>query len=73
MVDIINLGGVTQLDLPPDRILENNKGQLETVLILGFDKDGDFISATNKADGGEVLWLLELCKHRLMQIAFEEE
>lgn len=68
MGDVINLGGVTRLDLPPDRILEGAKGQLEGIVIMGWDKDGSQYFASSYADGMEVLWLLESCKHTLMNV-----
>ena len=73
MGQVIPLGNVTSLDIPPDQILENNKGKLESVLIMGWTKDGDFMAASSQADGGEVLWLMELCKKRLLQNVFEDD
>lgn len=58
--------GITRLDLPPDRILEGAMGELEAVVIVGWGKDGDFYAASSVADGGDALWLLELCKKRLL-------
>lgn len=66
MGKVIPLGGVTRLDLPPDRILEGAKGQLEGVVVMGWDKDGGQYFASSLADGGDVLWLLESCKKALM-------
>lgn len=67
MAKIIPFGGVTKLDLDPDMILENNKGTLEGIVILGFGKDGSEVFASSYADGGTVLWLLERCKKRLIE------
>ncbi len=55
MGKIIPIGGVTRLDLPPDRILEAAKGKMEGVVIVGFDKDGEVYAASSYADGGRVL------------------
>lgn len=60
-------GGITKLDLPADRILEQNIGELEGVLIMGYNKQGQFIAASSYADGGLVLWLMEQCKHELLK------
>lgn len=68
MGKVIDIGGVTRLDLPPDRILERSKGQLEGVVIMGWDKEGNQYFASSYADGQEVLWLLESCKHVLMNV-----
>lgn len=66
MGKIIEFTGITKLDIAVDRVLEGAKGQLEGVVIIGFDKNGDVYSASTYADGGVVLWLLEVCKRRLM-------
>jgi hypothetical protein len=64
---IIPIGGVTRLDLEADQILESAKGQLEGVVLLGFDKDGDLYAASSYADGGTVLWLMEAAKNLMME------
>ena len=68
MGKVIPFGGITKLDLDPDMVLENNKGKLEGVVILGYGKDGDEYFASTYADGGEVLWLLERCKKMLLEM-----
>lgn len=74
---IIPFKGITKLDLDPDTILESLKGRLDGFVILGYEKDSgdtrastEFFSSTY-ADGGQVMWLLERCKHKLMNIADE--
>lgn len=42
MAEVHYLGGVTKLDLPPDRILEGAKGQLTGCVVLGYDQEGKF-------------------------------
>lgn len=71
MGEIITLGNITKLDLPPDRILESAKGKLEGVVLIGFDKDGEVYAASSYADGGEVMWLLEACKIKMMASLIE--
>jgi len=66
MGKILPFHGLTKLDIPVDRILEGVKGKLDSVVILGYDKDEDEYFASSIADGGEVLWLLERCKIALM-------
>ena len=68
MGDVITLGNVTKLDLPVDRVLEGAKDQLEGVVLLGYDKEGEFYFASTYADGGNVLWLLESMKKQLLNI-----
>ena len=59
--------GITRLDLDPDVVLENNKGKFTGVIVIGYDKDGDFCASSTYADGGVVMWLLEQCKFELMK------
>lgn len=66
--DVIPLGCVTRLDLPADRVLEGAVGRMEGVVLVGYDKDGDFYFASTYADGGTVLWLLEQCKKKLLEV-----
>ena len=69
---VIPLGNITRFDLPPDRVLEGAKGKMEGVVLIGWDKDGDFYGASSYADGGDVLWLLEQCKRMLLSMGDEE-
>jgi len=67
MGKIIPIGGVTILDLPADQILEAAKGKMDGVILIGFDKDGEVYAASSYADGGDVMWLLEACKIKMME------
>lgn len=66
MGKIIQFTGITRLDLPPDQILEAAKQQLESVVVIGWTTEGEEYFATNLADGGTALWLLERCKRELL-------
>jgi hypothetical protein len=70
---VIELPCTTRLDLPPDRLLRKALKKLESVVILGYDKEGFEYFASSKADGAEVLWLLERCKHTLMSFIDGDE
>jgi hypothetical protein len=65
---IINFTGVTRLDLPADRVLEGAVGKLESVLVIGYDKEGNEYFASSIADGGAANWLLDRCKMKLLDI-----
>ena len=67
MSNVITFNGVTKLDLPPDRILEAAVGQLEGVIIIGYDLEGNEYFASSYADGGTTLWLLERMKKMLLE------
>jgi hypothetical protein len=73
MSKVIPFSGITKLDLDPDTVLDNNKGLLEGVVIMGWDKDGNEVFASSYADGGTVLWLLKRMELRLLTIAEERE
>lgn len=66
--NVVEWHGITRLDLPPDRILENAKGKLEGVVIIGFALDGAEFFASSYADGGDVLWHLERAKKKLLEL-----
>lgn len=70
MSNVVNLPCITRLDLPPDRILEGAQGKgLTGVFVMGYTEDGEVYFASSYADGGTVMWLMELAKKRLLQIA----
>ena len=52
----------------PDNVLEQAIGDFASVLIIGWDKDGDLSAraSLNLKGGPEVLWLLEAVKFKLM-------
>lgn len=53
--EIFLFNGITKLDLPADRVLEQAIEKLDGVIILGFDKEGQFYGASSYADGGTVM------------------
>lgn len=73
MGKVIELGCITRLDLPADKVLENAVGKMEGVVIMGYDKEGEEVFASSIADGGEVLWLLEQCKLKLLKVPLPED
>ena len=73
MADVTNFGGITKLDMDPDRVLNAALGQMDEVVIGGFDKDGNQYFASSVADGGQALWHLERAKWALMKITDELE
>jgi hypothetical protein len=72
MSNVVTLPCITKLDLPADRILEDALGKLDGVVIIGFDKDGNEFFASSYADGGQVVWLLERSKLKLLRTADQE-
>lgn len=69
MSNVVTLGNITRLDLPTGRVLDGAKGKCsDGVVIIGFDDAGDFYFASSIADGGTVMWLLELAKKKLLEV-----
>jgi len=67
-MNVVEFTGTTVGDIDPDKVIEASKGQLESVIILGVDKEtGDyyFVSSTKK---NETLWIVEKFKQYLMEI-----
>lgn len=52
----------------PDNVLEQAMGQLQDVLIVGYDRDGDFCArcSSGLVDGGNLLWLIKSLEFKLM-------
>lgn len=65
---VVLFPGITKLDLPPDRLLERAIGELDEVIIIGYDKDGDFYFASSKASGPEALWTLAMAQKKILEV-----
>lgn len=52
----------------PDAVLEQAIGGFSEVLVIGWDRDGilDARATLGLKDGGDLLWLVESFKHKLM-------
>lgn len=59
---------MTRIDFPADAILDEAKGELESVVILGYDKKGREYIISSIANGGTVLWLIERAKQLLFEL-----
>lgn len=69
MSNVVELQVVTRLDVPVERILARaTEAALTEVVVVGLKPDGKFYFASSKADGGDVLWLLEIAKKRLLEV-----
>lgn len=66
--NVVPFPGITRLDLPADRIITAAQGNLEDVVIVGWDLNGGFYFGSLKADGAEVLWFLEIAKKKLLEV-----
>lgn len=67
--NVVEFDGITSLNKPPTRILAKAAGaKLKECVVVGFDEDGGFYFNSSVADGGAVLWLLEMAKKRLLEV-----
>ena len=73
MSNVVKFPGETLLDLNPDDILDEAKGKLEKVMIIGYTEDGEEYLASSFADGMVAVWLLERFKHLLINIVDDED
>ena len=71
--NVIPFNGCTTLDIEPDEVLENNKGEFSHVLLMGWSKeDGALIVASSFTGGSDLLWLMECAKQRLFDLMKED-
>ena len=67
MGDLINLDIITTQDVDPNRVLsEAIKNDVDSLIVVGYDKSGAFYFASSKANDTEVLWMLEKAKLTLL-------
>lgn len=69
MTNVVDLPVITKLPLDPDRVLRAAEGKMDTAVVLGWDKDGEFYFASSDPDGGNIVWLLEMAKRKLYEAA----
>lgn len=72
--NVVLFRGITKLDLPADHVLRNiaDTGDLEGVVVIGWTKEGGEYFASSIADGGDVLWLIERFKTKLLAVPDSE-
>jgi hypothetical protein len=74
MGDVVRWPGITTLDTSPRLVLTfAMREELENCIVLGFKEDGGIYLASSVADGGSMLWLMEIAKTRLMALAGEPQ
>lgn len=58
-----------------DNVLEQACGQYQDVLIIGWNNNGelDARATLGLTDGGNVLWLIETFKNRLLNGAYNDQ
>jgi hypothetical protein len=74
--NVIELGCVTKLDLPPEKVLNYAlEHDLDSIVIVGYTKDGEEYFASSVADGAQAMYLLQrgIWSLNKMQDQIEEE
>lgn len=60
--------GTTPNDYDANIMLEAaTRADLDSVIIIGWDKDGDMFFSSSMGDGPECLWLMEKAKAELLK------
>lgn len=68
--NVVDIGGTTSLDFDPAQVLARSAEiGLQSVVVIGYDADGEEFFMSSMADGGDALWLLERCKSALLSHA----
>jgi len=64
---VIEFKVIESMDEEANKLLDDAKGKLSQVLILGFTLDGNDYCSSSKADAGSALFFIERAKHNLMK------
>jgi hypothetical protein len=69
MGDVVTFDAPTRLDIPAERVIKSAAElKFDGVVVVGYLENGDFYFASSYADGGDVVWLLELAKKKLLEV-----
>lgn len=66
--NVLPFTGLTTVDVPANRILEGVKDELDSVVVLGWDKEDSFYFAVSHGKKADILYLLELAKQSIMEV-----
>ena len=64
--NVVILDCVTNLPIPPDRVLESAIGQVSEVVVIGYDHDGELYIASSHGKKPELLWMMEQVRHLMV-------
>lgn len=68
MGDVHILNMVTRMDIPVDRVIDSIPRDMAEIVVVGYTADGEFYFATNKANGPDVLWMLQMAAKKILEI-----
>ena len=73
MAELVDFPGETVVDLPAEKVLTRAVNvDLTEVVVIGTDPNGDLYFASTTSDCPRVLWLLELARQDLLEIASDD-
>lgn len=64
--NVIQFTGNTLLDIAPDQVLEEAKGQCLSVYVFGYTPEDDIYVAGSNSDLTAFMWALKKAEHALM-------
>ncbi len=72
MGEVVHWNGISTLPANPQTVIERAQMKgMTSVVIVGFDADGDEVVLSSEADGAQALWHLERARYKLMRITDE--
>jgi hypothetical protein len=72
--NVVTLQTVTTLDIPPERVLSQAiEADMDSVVIVGWKKTGEFYFAASEADLRHTAWALQRALHDLLKRDEEKE
>ena len=69
MSNIVDFAGFTKNDIEPNKVLDGAPRTLETVMVAGWDENGELYVASNTSNCPELLWLMRVCEKHLVDVA----
>lgn len=58
---------ITTLDIKVERVLQaGHEAKLQKAVLIGVDGEGNFFFSSSVSDGGDVLWMMEVTKAKLI-------
>jgi hypothetical protein len=71
---VVRFRGITRLDLDAAEVLRGAlEANLKTVVVVGYDAEGEEYFASSMADGADALWLMERLKNQLLNTVIGSE
>ena len=66
--NVVVLDTITTLPIPPQRVLDNAPRDMRSVMVLGYEKDGEYWMASSDTDLASLLVIVEKARMRLLRL-----